>query len=126
MSCSLEILACIQPAANFSYLARMQSDTGEELLQADADSISWESFDEADTATVVASGSLAIADTIFDTLVTDRKWGGHDLSGYNFLMRVPSTACPQPSKTYRIQIEIQLTGGGNLRRAFRFQTQAWY
>jgi hypothetical protein len=70
--------------SNFSLLGRITYGNGY-ATQADVSAITWKAFDVNDPATVYDSGSLMIADTVFDSLQTgDLRWK-KDAVGFNFL-----------------------------------------
>lgn len=125
MSCTAENLGCVIESTDFVLLARVEVD-GELITQADVSSITWECYNEADSATLVDSGSLTIADVISDTLVENGMWDNWDNRGYNFIQRVAKTVCVVGGATYRVQTTITLDGGSVVSLLFRFSTTDLY
>jgi hypothetical protein len=75
---------------------------GPDDVEATADnleSITYESFDEA-TSTLVASGTLVIADVMLEEPGTWPK----DTTGYTLLWPAPGTLWPTADKRYRVQL----------------------
>jgi len=85
--------------STFSVMLREHFD-GVDVTQADIDTITWALYPVGVT-TAVASGSLVVADVIFDTLQTDGRWS-KDEEGYNFRHDVAATAIDTPGG-YRME-----------------------
>lgn len=95
----------------FVLLGRILGLDGAAIQQIDVSAIAYQIFDLHVSATVAdTTGTLVIADTIFDTLQTDAQWDV-DSTGYNFRWQVLSNALTAPGHTYRI--EVKFTAGTN-------------
>ena len=91
-------------------LARITGSDGNNLQQADLTSIAYTVRDNNDSgASEVTSGTLTIADVVFDSLQTDARWT-KDSTGYNFRATIPAAAFPSTSD-YRVQITFTETTG---------------
>jgi len=108
MNCDT-IKGCVFEDSAFNLLARIES-SGADVTKATAASIIWKAFNITDEVTVVTSGTLIVANVIFDTLQLDRLWAGIDAIGYNFLHVVPETVFGSPG-TYRIEHKVTMTSG---------------
>ena len=107
MSCDV-VYGCVVEDSTFSLLARVMVD-GVAMVQADVASIAWKAWDTTDPLTIVASGSLVVADVVFDTLQTGAIWDT-DTTGYNFWHKVAHTVLTTPA-TYRIEHQVTLVSG---------------
>lgn len=125
MTCEADNLGCVIEATDFVLLARVEID-GVLITQADVASITWECFNEADSATLVDSGSLTVSTAISDTLIDNGMWDDWDTRGYNFIQRIAKTVCTVGGATYRVQTTINLTGGSVVSLLFRFSTTDLY
>jgi hypothetical protein len=66
-----------------SFMSRVYGPDGSALQQADLTSITFKVYDSGGTE--AATGTLTIADVVFDTLQTDARWNPDiDTTGYNF------------------------------------------
>ena len=66
MSCN-EIVGCVLEDSTFAIMARLQVD-GANATQAVVSSITFKAWDIADSGTVYASGTLTVADVVFDAV----------------------------------------------------------
>lgn len=89
-------------------LARLIDGNGDNLTQANTTSITYKVYDKSETE--VATGTLTVADVIFDTLQTTLLWTRDDL-GYNFKAELPATAFPSPNETYRAEFKVTPASG---------------
>jgi hypothetical protein len=79
------------------------------LLQADLGTISYKVFRrDQNTYTETATGSLTVANVIFDTAQTDSGWP-YD-AGFNFKYLVPAAAFPTGDRHYRIEFVVTPSG----------------
>lgn len=102
-------------------------DDGEAVQQADISSIAYSVWDITDTSSPseTATGTLTVANVIYDTLQTDSRWSkGGD--GYNFLWEAPSTLFPDGSKTYRLEIKFTPSAGEPFHGVYEIQTKNLY
>ena len=100
---------------------------GKCLKQADLSSITFKTFDEADPDTIVNSGTVTIASSIFDTLQTstdDPAWP-FDL-GFNFRHTLAPANFPTGDKTYVVEYKITTTGGSVGWAVFRGQAMGMH
>jgi hypothetical protein len=90
-------------------MARVEDWDGTLLLQAGTGSITYKVFRQDSNAnTETGTGTLVIADVIFDTAQTDSGWP-YD-AGFNFKTLLPASAFPTGGRTYRIEIIITPSG----------------
>lgn len=83
---------------------------GEDIAQADFSTITYTTIDRK-TEIISASGSLTIADVVFDTLQTsDARWT-KNATGYNFAFTLPATALPTAGRLYEVDVEFTPTSG---------------
>lgn len=83
-------------------LARVEDHDGNLLTQAATTSIAWEVFDTSDNDASVDSGSLTVADVIFDTAQSGGNWPYTD--GYTFRWDMPATNLPNGGRRYVVEI----------------------
>jgi len=85
-------------------LARVTGADGAAITQASLTSISYKVFDLNSTtpSTAVATGTVTIATSVFDTLQTDAIWS-EDTSGYNFKHTIASTVFTTGGHAYRVE-----------------------
>ena len=79
-------------------------------VQSDVDSIVRKIFDLANANALIATDTIVVVNTIFDTLQTtalDPRWT-EDSTGYNFRDKVVGSNFPVGGRTYRV--EYQFTG----------------
>ena len=105
-------------------MARVQI-AGANAEQADVTSITWKAFDTADTSTVAASGTLTVADVVFDTLQTDGRWT-RDTTGYNFRHNLAASVLVGGGKTYRIEHAWTPASGEVFHTVYEIDTEKLY
>lgn len=93
-------------------LARVRKADGEYLTRAATSSLTCKVFDlDGETPdTAVATPSLVIADTIFDTLQIDSRWA-KDGTGFNFSAGLAGTCFPSGGHTYQVEVKVTTTEG---------------
>jgi hypothetical protein len=93
-------------------MARLVDQMGDYFTQSGIDSIECNVFD-LDTETLVASPSLEVATSIWDTLQTHRRWSlaGGDATGYNFAGVLDGDNFPEGNRFYRVEVIVIPTGG---------------
>ncbi len=88
-------------------LARIRGTTGALITKASLSSIQLKVYDSEDSETPpteIASRSLVINDTVFDTLQLDSGWDtSKDADGFNFKLEVLPTDIPAGGKKYRFE-----------------------
>lgn len=102
-------------SSSFWMLQRVHYD-GSDVTQATVSAVSWKLWDSfvRDGANVVGSGSLTVANVIFDTLQTDDKWPRNFITryvGYNFAHQIPSTLIDSAGE-YRLEHQFTMSDGG--------------
>lgn len=75
-----------------SFMARVLGNAGTNITQASISSITCNVYN-AITLASVATPSVVVASSVFDTLQTDSRWDT-DTTGYNFRHDLPPTAFP--------------------------------
>jgi hypothetical protein len=86
----------------FSLMARVVGSNGVLITQADITSIAYSVVKISD-GTVIGTGSLTVADVVFDTLQTDKRWS-EDSTGYNVLITPNPTLIPEGGVTYAFEV----------------------
>jgi hypothetical protein len=91
-------------------MARVIGWDGSLITQADVTSIAWNVVDEsAEPAASVDSGSLTVADVIYDTAQSGDNWPYTD--GYNFAYQFPASKFPNANRNYCVQILVTPASG---------------
>jgi len=98
---SIKFIPVIEDSA-FSLLARLKAGDGDYVTQTAISSIAY-SVNRLDTGDSVGTGTLTVADVIFDTLQKDSRWT-EDSKGYNFLWSVNPTLVPDGGVHYRVEV----------------------
>uniref|UniRef100_A0A6M3LB96 Uncharacterized protein n=1 Tax=viral metagenome TaxID=1070528 RepID=A0A6M3LB96_9ZZZZ len=95
-------------------MARIYGAAGTAVTQAAITGISYKVFDldSATPYTAVSTGSLTVANVIFDTLQTGGPWD-KDTTGYNFKDTRPATNFTTGGHTYRIEYLVDPASGEN-------------
>ena len=112
-------------------LLRIWGHDGAGITQAGTSSIDWACYEvdedaEADeTGTAIASGTLDVSSTVFDTYQTDARWT-EDTTGYNFLFAAPATIAPTGNTLYQVQFTFTPTTGGVIKSAIRLKTRPFW
>lgn len=96
-------------------LARIRGMTGALITIASLTSIQLKVYDSDDsdsTPTEIASRSITVASTVFDTLQTDSGWDtAKDADGFNLKIEVLPTDIPRGGKKYRFEFLFTNTSG---------------
>ena len=120
MSCAVAELLCAAVGSTPTLMARVnaEDDSGDStpVVQADVDSIVYsvrdlDLIDDDSEPTQTASGTLTVADVIFDTLQTGSIWDV-DGVGYNFKFDLPTSAINAGEHRYRVYVTLTLADGG--------------
>ena len=109
MSCET-VTGCVAEDSTFAVMLRLQVD-GSNATQGVLSSITWKAWDERNTAAVYASGTLTVADVVYDTLQTDGRWNA-DATGYNFRHDITQATFTDPGR-YLIEYTVTMTGGNS-------------
>lgn len=99
----------VNQGSTFAVMYRVMVD-GDEMVQADVDTIEYAIYNDDTREVVLALTSLTVANVVFDTLQTDERWTV-DTDGYNFRHDVSHSLLTDPDVTYRIEYKITLDGG---------------
>lgn len=105
-------------------MARVVGTAGAAITQATCSTITYAVYDVA-TAASVTSGSLTIANVVFDTLQTDAIWT-KDSTGYNFKTQMTAAMVPTGGATYRMEIKITPTSGQPIWLVYQVSALALY
>ena len=84
-------------------MGRIRGTDGALIVQADITSIAYNVYDldGATPHTATTTGTLTVADVVFDTLQTDERWSADGL-GYNFRADVAASVPAHGGHTYLI------------------------
>jgi hypothetical protein len=96
--------------STFAVMLRLQVD-GVNATQSVLSAITWKAWDEQNTGTVHASGTLTVSSVVFDTLQTDGRWTA-DSTGYNFRHDITQATFTDPGR-YVIEYTVTMTGGNS-------------
>lgn len=99
-------------------LARVENWDGDLILQADLGTITYKVFDTT-TNTETGTGSLTVANVIFDTAQTNSGWPASFSAGFNFKFLLPATAFPIGDRHYRIEFLVTPTSSQPFPIVFR-------
>lgn len=95
-------------------MARIYGNANTAISVASLSSISYSVYRNGSS---VDSGTLTVADVVFDTLQTDAAWTV-DTTGYNFKWDLPDTICTEPG-TYELVITFNPATGGDFKLKVR-------
>lgn len=109
MSCET-VTGCVAEDSTFAVMLRLQVD-GVNATQSVLSAITWKAWDEQNTGTVHASGTLTVSSVVFDTLQTDGRWSA-DATGYNFRHDITQATFTDPGR-YLIEYAVTMTGGNS-------------
>ena len=115
MTCGI-ITEHVNEGTGVTVMMRVLGHTGSGITIADTTSVAWAAVDEDDKDTIVASGTLVVADVIFDTYQTDARWT-KDTTGYNFRWAVPATVTATGATTVQVQVTFTPAGGEVIEEA---------
>ena len=104
-------------------MARVVDSDDALVLQAGVASIAY-AIVNLRTQLVIATGTLTIANVIFDTLQTGHGWTLAG-AGYNFRWKMPGSLFPAGNGVYRVEIEIS-AGGDVLPLVFDVEVSKRY
>lgn len=90
-------------------LARVRNSGGDYIQQSDLSSINCAVYD-AISGNELATPSVDISSSVYDTLQTDARWEEDDV-GYNFAHTLPASALSSGSTRYRIEYKFQPSSG---------------
>jgi len=90
-----------------SIMARINGTDGTAITQSAVNTITCTVYDS--TLTSVATPSVVVGDSVFNTLQTDSRWTV-DSTGYNFRYDVAATVMTAPG-TYRFEFKFTPTSG---------------
>ena len=98
--------------SGYTVLARILGHDGAAITTSDVSgTIAWTIAERSAPDTVVATSTLVVADTVFDTLQTgDVRWT-KDTTGFNFLAAMDASTVPTGNKTYHLRYTFTPTTG---------------
>jgi len=91
-----------------SIMARITGTDGANITQADVSTITCTVYDSSGTS--VATPTVTVATSVFDTLQTDSRWSV-DTTGYNFRFDVAATVMSSGNETYRYEFKFTPASG---------------
>jgi len=97
-------------------LARITGTANTAITQGTVSSIAY-TITDTSTNTVVDSGSLTVANVVYDTLQTDAVWT-NDSTGYNFKWLPSASSFPTGGVTYAVELQITASGGEKIQVPF--------
>lgn len=102
-----------------AFLARMVGFNAAPWTRADLATIDYKVFDADHGGALVASGTLVIADVIYDVPVTnDGAWPYAD--GYNFRAILPGTCFPAGGRLYIVEFYFTTAAGQQCAEQFEY------
>jgi hypothetical protein len=91
-------------------LARVIGQAGSNITQASLSTITYAIY-AAETGTSVATGTVTISSSVYDTLQTsDARWT-HDTTGYNFTHALTASNFASGDKRYRVEYKFTPVSG---------------
>jgi len=103
-------------------MARVLGGDGAAVQQADVSSIAYSVYDMDDTSSP-ATGTLTVANVVYDTLQTDARWT-KDSTGYNFGWAAAATLFPTGDKLYLAELLFTPASGEAYHLVFHVRTRA--
>ena len=110
--------------SGFHLMARIVGDDAAVITQSDISSIAYSVHDKSD-GSETATGSLTVANVVYDTLQTDSRWTV-DATGYNFRWAVPASIPATGGKTYQLEIAFTPASGEVFHVVADIVTKALY
>lgn len=90
-------------------MARVLGGDGSAVQQADVSSIAYSVYDSDDTSSP-ATGTLTVANVVYDTLQTDSRWTA-DATGYNVGWSAPASLFPTGDRVYLVEVAVTPASG---------------
>lgn len=105
-------------------MARVQGEDATNITQAGTTAVTYKVFDADSTTpnTAVATGTLTVADVIFDALQTDARWT-LDSTGYNFRHTMAASVFNDPNHRYEIEYLFDPVSGEDFFVLFHIYTR---
>ena len=101
------------------FVGRLSTSDGTQILQADISDSDLEYsvfyLSGGTPSTAVATGTSAVATSVFDTLKTDGYWGGLDETGYNFRVTIPTADFTQGAGRYKVEVTTTTSSFGEAK-----------
>lgn len=113
--------ATIWEDAGCQCMARVYGNTGVAITQASLTSITCSVYNLA-TETSIATPTVTISTSVFDTLQTDARWT-FDPTGYNFRFEVAASAFASPNVIHIVHFIFDPTSGENYGVGFEVTTK---
>lgn len=96
--------------SGYTVLARILGHDGLAIAQADVSTIAWTIAADSDRSTAVATGTLVVADVVYDALQTDDARWTLDTTGFNFATTMAATTVPVGGETYQLRYTFSADG----------------
>lgn len=111
-------------------MQRIEDNTGTALTQSDVSTITYAVYATDDYATAVGTGSLIVADVIYEPLQTDDdawndEFGSTD-DGWNFAWAATASLFPDGGTTYRVEVILTLASGQVVVLVFQVKVREVY
>ena len=110
MSCTFQELCGVEDNA-LVIMGRLEFENGP-ALKADISAISFTVTTADDNATQTGTGSLVVANVIYDTLQLTLRWTT-DSRGYNFKTTIPASCFPEGDALYEVLFVFTPSNGGD-------------
>lgn len=106
-------------------MARVSGQDGAAITQASLSSITCKVFDISTSTPdgVVATPTVTISTSVFDTLQTDARWT-KDSTGYNFRHSLAASVFATGDHVYRVEYKLAPTSGEAFWLAFELYSKA--
>ncbi|MDH3505418.1 MAG: hypothetical protein OEM58_12940, partial [Nitrospirota bacterium] len=99
----------------------MLGGDGAVIQQADVSSIAYSVYDADDTSSP-GTGTLTVANVVYDALQTDARWT-KDSTGYNFGWAAPASLFATGDKLYVVEILLTPASGENYHVVYHVRTR---
>ncbi len=103
-------------------MSRILGSDGAAIQQADVSSIAYSVYDMDDTSSP-STGSLTVANVVYDTLQTDARWT-KDSTGYNFGWAAGASLFAGGDKVYTVEVAFTPASGEVYHVVFQVRTRA--
>lgn len=111
-----------------AFLARLVGWNGTALVQADVSGLAYKVFDLDAEGQQTGTGTLVVANTVFDALQLDAAWtaAGGDGTGYNVKAVLPGSCFPNPNHHYQVELHATPASGEAFVVVWRYFAEAVY
>lgn len=113
----------IYKGSGVQILARIVGNDGNFIQQSDFGTITFAVIDrDGDRTTPTDSGSLTVANVVFDTLQNDGRWTEDEI-GYNFLTEMVASAFPEGGRVYNVEVLFTPSAGEPYFQVWQVDTE---